>query len=84
MMSEEKPKPTPPTAPAAKPINFSPLPETLSALVGAIAVRKQFIASTWNDSEEFWKCQRDLAALERRWSEAERVWADHVAKEKAA
>ena len=84
MMSEEKPKPTPSTAPASKPVSFKPLPETLAALVGAIAVRKQFIASAYSDSEEFWSCQRDLAALERRWSEAERVWADHIAKEKAA
>ena len=84
MMSEEKLKPTPSTAPPAKPVSFKPLPETLASLIGAMAVRRQFIASAYSDSEEFWSCQRDLADLERRWAEAERVWAAHIAKEKAA
>ena len=84
MMSEEKPKPRPTmrTAPDAKPIDFGPLPETLGTLLGAMAVRKRFIAQAWDDSQEYWKCQRDLAALERRWAEAEKVWAQHIAKEK--
>lgn len=73
-----------PTAPDAEPIDFGPLPETLATLLGAMAVRKRFIAQTWDDSQEYWKCQRDLAALERRWGEAEKVWAAHIAKEKAA
>lgn len=77
-----KSRPTMPTAPKAKPIDFGPLPETLAALVGAMAVRRQFIASAWDDSEEYWHCQRELADIERRWAEAEKVWAAHVAKEK--
>ena len=77
-----KPRPTMPTAPDAEPIDFGPLPETLATLLGAMAVRKRFIAQTWDDSQEYWKCQRDLAALERRWGEAEKVWAAHIAKEK--
>lgn len=73
--------PTPPAGIAPKPHKVGPLPETLASLVGAIAVRKQFIASCYSDSDEYWRCQRDLADLERRWAEAERVWADHIAKE---
>lgn len=74
--------PTPPATIPPKPHKIGNIPETLASLVGAIAVRKQFIASCYSDSDEYWRCQRDLADLERRWSEAERVWAAHIAKEK--
>lgn len=75
--------PTPPIAVASTPIKTAPLPETLGVLLGAMAVRKQYIAQAYTDSQEYWSCQRDMAALERRWAEAERVWADHIAKEGA-
>lgn len=81
MNSEMKVTPAAPIPP--KPHKVGRLPETLGSLIGAMAVRKQFIASCYSDSDEYWRCQRDLADLERRWAEAERVWAHHVAKEKA-
>lgn len=74
---------TPPVALAPQPHKIGNIPETLGVLLGAMAVRKRFIAQTqYVSDEEYWRCQRDLAALERRWGEAERVWAAHIAKEK--
>lgn len=46
-------------------------------------IRRAFIAQTqYVTNDEYWRCQRDLADLERRWAEAEQVWAAHIAKEK--
>ncbi len=57
------------------------IPETLGSLLGAMSVRRSFISQAYHDSQEYWSCQRDLAELERRWAEAEKVWAAHVKKE---
>lgn len=65
----------------AKPCRVGNIPETLSSLLGAMSVRRSFISQTYGDSQEYWSCQRDLAELERRWAEAEKVWAAHVGKE---
>lgn len=73
---------TPPAAIPTKPHKIGKIPETLASLIGAMAVRRQFIASCYSDSDEYWRCMRDLADLERRWAEAEKVWAAHIAKEK--
>lgn len=73
---------TPPIAGPAKPIDFGPLPETLSVLAGAMEIRRHHIKQAWPESHEYWSCQRDLAAIERRWAEAEKVWAEHIAKGK--
>lgn len=73
---------TPPTAPPAKPHKVGTIPETLGVLLGAMEIRRAFIAQTqYVTSDEYWRCQRDLADLERRWAEAEQVWAAHIAKE---
>ena len=75
-------RPTPPTSIASKPHRIGTIPETLGVLVGAMDIRRQFITQTqYVTDEEYWRCQRDLAGLERRWAEAERVWAAHIAKE---
>lgn len=66
---------------AAKPHKIGKIPETLGCLLGAMSVRKSFISQAYVDTEEYWSCQRDLADLERRWAEAEKVWATHIAKE---
>ena len=74
---------TPSTAPAAKPHKIGTLPETLGVLLGAMKIRRAFIKQAqYVSDEEYWRCQRDLADLERRWAEAEQVWAAHIAKEK--
>jgi hypothetical protein len=65
----------------AKPHKVGKMPETLGSLLGAMSVRRSFISQAYNDSQEYWSCQRDLAELERRWAEAEKVWAAHVGKE---
>ena len=76
-------KTTPTIDAPAKPHKIGSIPETLGVLLGAMEIRRSFIKQTQCVSdEEYWRCQRDLADLERRWSEAERVWADHIAKEK--
>lgn len=67
----------------AKPHVIGDIPETLRVLVGAMETRRQFIKQAYSDSEEYWQCQRDLANLERRFDEAEAVWAKHLKKEKA-
>lgn len=72
---------TPPAAIPTKPHKIGNLPETLGTLWGAMEIRKRFIAQAWDDSREYWSCMRDLADLERRWAEAEKVWAQHIAKE---
>ena len=66
--------------PAVTPHNIANIPETLRVLLGAMDVRRQFIKQAYTDSEEYWQCQRELANLERRWAEAEAVWAKHIAK----
>lgn len=66
---------------AAKPHKTGKIPETLGVLLGAMAARKSFISQAQIDTQEYWSCQRDLADLERRWAEAEKVWATHIAKE---
>lgn len=65
----------------SKPHKIGKIPETLGSLLGAITVRHQFIKQAYNDSQEYWSCQRDLAELERRWAEAEKVWAAYVRKD---
>ena len=73
---------TPPVAIPTKPHKIGSIPETLGVLLGAMEIRRSFIKQAYGDSEEYWRCQRDLADLERRWAEAEQVWAAHIAKEK--
>jgi hypothetical protein len=65
----------------AKPHKIGKIPETLGSLLAAMSVREAFIGQTQPDTQEYWSCQRDLAELERRWAEAEKVWAAHVGKE---
>ena len=73
---------TPPVALAPQPHKIGTLPETLGVLLGAMEIRRAFIKQTqYVSDEEYWRCQRDLADLERRWAEAEQVWAAHIAKE---
>ena len=73
---------TPSTAPPAKPHKIGTIPETLGVLLGAMEIRRAFIKQAqYVSDEEYWRCQRDLANLERRWAEAEQVWAAHIAKE---
>lgn len=73
---------TPSTAPPARPHKIGTIPETLGVLLGAMEIRRAFIKQTqYVSDEEYWRCQRDLADLERRWAEAEQVWAAHIAKE---
>lgn len=72
---------TPPTALAPQPHKIGNVPETLSVLRGAMEIRWSFIKQAqYVSDEEYWRCQRDLAALERRWAEAEQVWAAHISK----
>lgn len=66
--------------PPVTPHNVASIPETLRVLLGAMEVRRQFIKQAYTDSQEYWQCQRELANLERRWAEAEAVWAKHIAK----
>lgn len=74
---------TPPAAIPTKPHKIGSIPETLGVLLGAMEIRRSFIKQTqYVSDEEYWRCQRDLADLERRWAEAEKVWAAHIAKEK--
>lgn len=71
---------TPPVALAPQPHKIGNIPETLSVLQGAIEIRRSFIKQAqYVSDEEYWRCQRDLATLERRWAEAEKVWATHIA-----
>ena len=73
---------TPSTAPPARPHKIGTIPETLGVLLGAMKIRRAFIKQAqYVSDEEYWRCQRDLADLERRWAEAEKVWAAHIAKE---
>lgn len=72
--------PTTTKLPPVTPHNVANIPETLRVLLGAMEVRHQFIKQAYTDSEEYWRCQRELANLERRWAEAEAVWAKHIAK----
>lgn len=66
-----------------KPHKIGAIPETLSVLRGAMEIRRSFIKQAqYVSDEEYSRCQRDLADLERRWAEAEKVWAAHIAKEK--
>jgi phage shock protein A len=71
------------SASPAKPHAAGNIPETLRVLMGAIEIRRQFIKQAYDDSQEYWQCQRELANLERRWDEAEALWAKHVSREKA-
>lgn len=73
--------PTPPSGLSPRSMKVGPIPETLASLLGAMEARKSFIKQAYSDSEEYWQCQRDLADLERRWAEAEAVWAKHLAKQ---
>lgn len=57
-----------------RPMGVGHLPETLGALLGSMDICKQFIKQAYTDSQEYWECQRRLAALERRFAEAEAVW----------
>lgn len=66
----------------AKPHKIGNTPETLRVLLGAMEVRRQFLKQAYEDSREYWECQRELANLERRFDEAEKVWAKHIAKGK--
>ena len=66
----------------AKPHVVGKTPETLRVLLGAMEIRRQFIKQAYDDSQEYWQCQRELANLERRFDEAEAVWAKHLKKEK--
>lgn len=72
--------PTPPIAGPTKPFKIGQVPETLRVLLGAMDTRRQFMRQAYTDSEEYWQCQRELADLERRWAEAEAVWAKHIGK----
>jgi hypothetical protein len=65
----------------AKPHVVGKTPETLRVLLGAMEIRRQFIKQAYDDSQEYWQCQRELANLERRFDEAEAVWAKHLKKE---
>ena len=67
----------------AKPHKIGKIPETLRLLLGAMDIRQQFIKQSHPESSEYLQCQRDLANLERRFDEAEKVWAKHIAKGKA-
>jgi hypothetical protein len=67
--------------PPVVPHKIGNVPETLRVLLGAMDIRRQFLKQAYSDSEEYWDCQRELANLERRWAEAEALWAKHVAKE---
>lgn len=72
---------TPPATLASQPHKIGTLPETLGVLLGAMEIRRSFIKQAqYVSDEEYWRCQRDLATLERRWAEAEKVWAKHVAE----
>lgn len=75
--------PTPPATLPPKPFSIGKLPETLRVLLGAMETRRQFMRQAYTDSEEYWQCQRELADLERRWAEAEEVWAKHIGKGRA-
>lgn len=66
-----------------KPHVVGKTPETLRVLLGAMEIRRQFIKQAYDDSQEYWQCQRELANLERRFDEAEAVWAKHLKKETA-
>jgi len=66
----------------ARPHVVGKTPETLRVLLGAMEIRRQFIKQAYDDSQEYWQCQRELANLERRFDEAEAVWAKHLKKEK--
>lgn len=73
---------TQPVALTPQPHKIGNIPETLGVLLGAMKIRRAFIVQAqYVSDEEYWRCQRDLAALERRWAEAEQVWASHIAKE---
>jgi hypothetical protein len=75
--------PTPPAALQPKAHMIGGLPETLNVLLGAMDIRRQFMRQAHTDSQEYWQCQRDLADLERRWAEAEALWAKHIGKERS-
>jgi len=64
-----------------RPHKIGKIPETLRVLLGAIDIRHQFIKQAHPDTREYWECQRDLANLERRFEEAEKVWAKHITKD---
>lgn len=72
--------PTPPIAGPTKPHKIGQTPETLRVLLGAMEIRRQFMRQAYTDSKEYWQCQRELADIERRWAEAEAVWAKHIEK----
>lgn len=49
-----------------------PLPSTPGMLRARIAIRHEFLRQCHPDSAEWWRLQRDLAALERELSDLER------------
>lgn len=49
-----------------------PLPSTPGMLRARIAVRHEFLRQAHPDSAEYWRLQRDLAALERELFDLER------------